>query len=502
MDLESINLAPFPSSHSSQLTSTFSSSPYYLIIIIIIIIMTNNNNNNNNENNKNKNKQEERPATPQNKNTLFIPFNSPRTPHPIPLSHPPSPIPRDDIIEGMSASTGSIFERDVENFDASLTAQEAIQLAVPPVLDEAIEALATVSPENILVDQIPLEYHLFNSTLSANSTDHTQPSSPNNNNSNNNNNPSLPASSSSSSSPHNQLSAISSSTPTAAHHHHQSHSVPSYPFPSFNSPAQLSPSPPSSHPPPPSPPSIPPRLHHQTLSCTSDTASISDPSSPRSLSPTPSFKIGRSMVTQLATDPDSFPTLTAHNNHPLIPAEILSTNALLKNEQPATLLSPVQPVQQILFTKNDNNKPDQETPQTFRQRKTCISFMSYVDILNSERSDHSSDSAAAPSSSAMNALRMARKSTSSLVKRASSIFSHSSRVRSSSKKNINLLSTSPNENLGKAWVNRSRCTSSNTTYHSCPTQRSASEIQHNPSAGLETPEAEAEAEVLGEFHWN
>ncbi|WAR62934.1 hypothetical protein PtB15_18B16 [Puccinia triticina] len=334
------------------------------------------------------------PPTPPNRNHFI-----PRSPHPIPLSRSPSPIARDDIIEGMSASTGSIFERDVEHFDASLTAQEAIQLAVPPVLDEAIEALATVSPENILVDQMPLQYHLFHSSLPPNPIH--PPASP----------------------PPNPL-------PT-----------PAYPFP------QLSPSPPSSFPP------IPPRLHHQTLSCTSDTASISDPSSPRSLSPTPSFKIGRSMVTQLTTDLDAIAT-----NHP---AEIsISTNALLKNKE-----------------KNESAflpAAHSGGGRKLRQRKTCISFMSYVDVLNSERADQSSADPAVPSTSAMNALRMARKSTSSLV-------------------------NSPNENLGKAWVNRtrSRCTSTQTTYHQpSPSQPSA------PNHLLPLDREEAEAEVLGELNWN
>ncbi|KAH9816439.1 hypothetical protein DFH28DRAFT_1220519 [Melampsora americana] len=68
-------------------------------------------------------------------------------------SGPPSPTPRDDIIEGMSTSTSSIFERDVEFLEPNLTAHEATQLAIPSVLDEAVEVLtSTTNPEDIILD--------------------------------------------------------------------------------------------------------------------------------------------------------------------------------------------------------------------------------------------------------------------------------------------------------------------------------------------------------------
>ncbi|EGG05044.1 uncharacterized protein MELLADRAFT_72241 [Melampsora larici-populina 98AG31] len=68
-------------------------------------------------------------------------------------SGPPSPTPRDDIIEGMSTSTSSIFERDVELLEPNLTAHEATQLAIPSVLDEAVEILtSTTHPEDIILD--------------------------------------------------------------------------------------------------------------------------------------------------------------------------------------------------------------------------------------------------------------------------------------------------------------------------------------------------------------
>ncbi|KAH9449899.1 hypothetical protein MJO28_014147 [Puccinia striiformis f. sp. tritici] len=313
-----------------------------------------------------------------------------------PLERTPSPIARDDIIEGMSASTASIFERDVQHFHSTLTAQEAIQLAVPPVLDQAIQALATLSTENILIDQIPLDYHLFTNSIDQQ-----------------------------------QQQPQSSSTPTQ--------SISAYPFPSVYPHPPLSPA---------SLPPLSPRLHHQTISCTSDTASTSDPSSPRSLSPTPSYRLGRSMVTQLS-DQDSMPT------HHHIPTEILGTT---KNKQ-----------QPIIIQDRHGSSP---------ARKTRISFMSYVDILNSERSDPLSSSLSITEpgkhpTTAMNTSKMAKKSTSSLIKRASSsIFSQPSRSKPSNQQN----EVTRTECLGTAWVDRSsRSTStsnntpSTTTYHSCST---------------------------------
>lgn len=344
-----------------------------------------------------------------------------------------------------SASTGSIFERDVEHLDASLTAQDAIQLAVPPVLDEAIEALATLPPENILIDQIPLQYHLANTNLSpkvfhsTRTTSTTDPFSLN----------------------------TSSSTPTTTLHHPPSNFT-LYPFPLLlnnnnnnNNNHSLT-----------QQPSDPPALCHQTMSCTSDTASISDPSSPRSLSPTPSYKIGRSMVTQL-TDSDSIPILTTNcSPQPLI------TN---QNKQQIPLLPSSLP---------NHHHPNNIKPN--RERKTCISFMSYVDVLNSERADPS-DSPLPPSNSAMNALRLARKSTSSLVKRASSIIS-TQRSNNKLKNNIRY-NNSTTDTLGKPWVDRSRCNSSNTTYHSCPTQQH-SIIDSSQTNSLKLGTNDSDPEIL------
>lgn len=404
------------------------------------------------------------PSTPTNYHKHF--FNSPKSV--LFNSRHPSPAPRDDIIEGMSLSTSSIFERDVEHFEAALTAQDAIQLAVPPVLDEAIEVLATVPPEQIMVDQIPLQVHLFNQTPSPVGIDST-PSSPTHQST-----PpvQLPITANSNRFGLYQPSPIPSSSSAL---HPRARSISSYPFPTgsdSDQPISMNPSacPSRDNGAPSSPPIT--RFHHQPMSCTSDTASISDPSSPRSLSPTPSFMVGRSMFTQLADhDANATPMCT----HTVLPLTELSSNP--PSKAPGFTSSTI------------GNQPH------LRERKTCISFMSYVDILNSERADL--NDSPAPLTSAMNALRMARKSTSSLVKKASSIFSHPPRRRGTSTNTRNNV----HESIEKERTSRSRCTSTYSNYHSCPT--------HQPTIGesgqifpISSSHSDNNAEVLSASHWS
>ncbi|CAH7666337.1 hypothetical protein BY996DRAFT_6423334 [Phakopsora pachyrhizi] len=221
---------------------------------------------------------------------------------PLLLSSPPSPVPRDDVIEGMSLSTGSIFERDVESVlpPLGLDAQQATQLAIPPVLDQAAHLLSiTDHPQSIIIDQPPIKTELHNRfrTLSKlfNPAKLYQSPSP------------------SSSKPERKSNRSFTTSNTTRQHRTRG----MIPFKISTLPTTL-----------------------PAMNPSSDTATISGPSSPRSLSPTPSFGIGRSIINSF-----SEPELNSK------PAQNNFQNPIISHQP----------------------------------RQTRLSFMSYADLINSER---------------------------------------------------------------------------------------------------------------------
>ncbi|KAG0145544.1 hypothetical protein CROQUDRAFT_658463 [Cronartium quercuum f. sp. fusiforme G11] len=263
-----------------------------------------------------------RPVTPVRAQPASTLIHSPSHSLLVLASGPPSPVPRDDIIEGMSASTSSIFERDVELLEPTLTAHDAIELAVPSVLDEAFEVLATTDPKHIIIDPSPIELQNHSSPL------FDLPCTP----------------------PRKRLGLgwIGSdlglgSEPSMS----LGQASPSSPGNSWDrsSPSAL--------------PSSLPGLHHQ-LHSACDSMSISDLGSPRSLSPISTDGVGVGIGNQQRS-----PTKHEPNQYGILPP------------------SPLQPFMTMTPETGHRRLASADTISSGSTNR--LSFMSYADLINSER---------------------------------------------------------------------------------------------------------------------